>query len=454
MNEILLIAACLFGMVTIWDNARRHGWAFAWQAPLFVLALSVPIAINFPIRSVFLDNRMIMALFVGFMYLRQPPGALARLRPLPSDAALLLLLVSMIGSEVSNRSVTPFGVTFLFLQWLPPYLLGRLFVSESRDLRFVVGPIAAAAVIWSLLSVVEGVTRINLWGKLFGVTPAEVIVEIRLGMQRAHGSQSHPISWGLTLAMLLPVMIEAGRRAKQGDGPRWLSAAPWLMIPGLLACGSRAAQLTAGLVVIANLYFLHPRIRAVILWAGLTAGLGFLVFRAEAIQLVGSMTDDVNNPDYVIIRGERHEYSGTKHRDLLYLVYQDAIRDAGLLGYGNPQENVPIDPYVDTRFVSVDNHFLHCYLHSGLLGLLCFCLFVLTVLGNLLAVLIRGGSDAGLATLLTGCMAGMLIAFRTVWLDGNFAWFFLWLCGISATLANGALNPAGAASYHQPHDDR
>ena len=73
MNEILLIAACLFGMVTIWDNARRHGWAFAWQAPVFVLALSVPIAINFPIRSVFLDNRMIMALFVGFMYLRQPP---------------------------------------------------------------------------------------------------------------------------------------------------------------------------------------------------------------------------------------------------------------------------------------------------------------------------------------------------------------------------------------------
>lgn len=454
MNEILLIAACLIGIVIIWDNTRRFGFACAWQAPLLALALTVPIAINIPIRSVFLDIRMILALFVGLMLMRQPAGAFSHLRPVPSDALLVILLISMIGSEVSNRSVTPFGVAYLFLQFLPPYLLGRLFLKNSADLRWIMGPICAAAVVWSILSLVEGITRVNLWSKFAGIQAAEEIVEIRFGMKRAHGSQSHPISWGLTLSMLLPAMIEAGRQAKYGLASRWLIAAPWMMVPGLLACGSRAAQLIGVLVLIANIYHLHPRWRAGILWCGLAAGLGTFVFRDEVVDLVSSMVDDVKNPEYVVIRGERYEYSGTKHRDLLNIVYQDAINGAGYFGYGNPLENVPIDPYVDSRFISIDNHFLHYYLHYGLLGLVFFSFFFLAVFGNLLVVLMKGGPDVGLATTMLGCMIGMLVAFRTVWLDGNFAWFFIWLCGISATLANGALNPVAVASYHQPNADR
>ncbi|WP_020473928.1 O-antigen ligase family protein [Zavarzinella formosa] len=454
MNQIILIVACAIGMLVIFDQTRRYGFAHAWQGPVFILALSIPIAIYIPIRSVFLDNRMIMAMFVGFMFLRQSPERLARLRAVPSDLVLLMLFVSLIASEVSNRTVTPFGLVYVFLQWIPPYALGRVFITESRDLRHVMQPICVAAVAWSFLSVVEGVTRVNMWSKFAGVAMDYEISEVRFGMQRAYGSQAHPISWGLTLAMLLPVMIEAARLAKRGEGRRWWIAAPWLMIPGYVACGSRAVQLTVLLIVIANIYYLFPRMRAGILWLGLAMAVGFFAFRDDVINLMASTVDDVKNPEYIVIRGERHAYTGTKHRDLLFLVYEDAINEAGWLGYGNPLQNVPLDPYVDDRFISVDNHFLHCFLHNGLLGLAFFCLFFLAVLGNLVFVVIRGGPELGLATTSLGCTIGMLITFRTVWMDGNFAWFFMWLCGISATLVNATLNPAPITPYHQPHDER
>lgn len=451
MKEIILAAACLVGIVVVWDRARRYGLAVAWQRPMLVIALSIPIAVNFQIRSVYLDARMILALFIGFMFLTRPPHFLANLRPVAADFALLILIVSFISSEFANRTVTPFGFAQVLLQWLPPYALGRLFVTESRDLRHFMGPVCGAAVLWSFLSVVEGLTHVNLWQKIAGIQMDYDITEIRLGMKRAYGSQAHPISWGVTLALMLPVMIEAARLAKRGEGQKWWIAAPWLMIPGYLACGSRAVQMMAALIVVANLYYLFPRARAGILWAFLALTFAFFAFRAEVVELVSSTVDDIKNPEYIVINGEIHPYSGTTHRDLLFLVYKDAIVEAGLLGFGNPLQNVPLDPYVDARFISVDNHFLHCYLHNGVLGLVFFFAFFACVVANLIVVVVRGGADLGLALTLFGAFAGMFITFRTVWLDMNFGWFFIFMCGVAGTLANATLNRAAAGPYHQPH---
>ena len=120
-------------MLVIWDRARRHGLPFAWQAAMMAIALSIPVAINFQIRSISLDARMILAVFVAFLFLMRPPDFLAKRRPVPADYALLILIVVLISSEFSNRTVTPFGFAYVALIWVPPYLLGRLFVAESRD---------------------------------------------------------------------------------------------------------------------------------------------------------------------------------------------------------------------------------------------------------------------------------------------------------------------------------
>ncbi len=438
-------------MLVIWDRARRHGLPFAWQAAMMAIALSIPVAINFQIRSISLDARMILAVFVAFLFLMRPPDFLAKRRPVPADYALLILIVVLISSEFSNRTVTPFGFAYVALIWVPPYLLGRLFVAESRDLKHVMGPVCATAVLWSFLSVVEGVSHVNLWQTFGGVQMENDITEVRYGMKRAFGSQAHPISWGVTLALVLPLMIEAARLAKRGEGPKWLVAAPWLMIPGYIACGSRAVQLMALLIVVANLYFLFPRARPGILWVVLGLAVAFFAFRGDIVELVSASVEDLNHPEYIVIDGEIHVYTGTKHRDLLFLVYKDAMADAGLLGYGNPLQNIPLDPYVDARFISVDNHFLHIYLHNGALGLVFFCVFLTCVMGNLLAVIVRGGDEVGLALTIFGAMVGMVITFRTVWMDMNFGWFFMLLCGISGTLTNATLTRAAARPYHQPH---
>ncbi len=438
-------------MLVIWDRARRHGLAFAWQAAMMAIALSIPVAVNFQIRSIYLDARMILALFVAALYLTRPPTFMARRRPVAADYALLILAVSLISSEFSNRTVTPFGFVHVTLLWVPPYLLGRLFVAEARDLKYVMGPVCAAAVLWSFLSFVEGVTHVNLWQTFGGVQMESEIIEVRFGMKRAFGSQAHPISWGVTLALVLPLMIEAARLAKRGEGPTWWIAAPWLMIPGYVACGSRAVQLMAALIVFANVYYLFPRLRPGILWVLFGLAVAFFAFREDVVELVSASVEDVKTPEYIVIDGEYHVYTGTKHRDLLFLVYKDAMAEAGLLGYGNPLQNIPLDPYVDARFISVDNHFLHIYLHNGALGLVFFCVFLTCVMGNLLAVIVRGGDEVGLALTIFGAMVGMVITFRTVWMDMNFGWFFMLLCGISGTLTNATLNRAAAGPYHQPH---
>lgn len=449
MKEGILLLACSITILVIYDRWRRFGWDFAWQGPLICIVLSVPMALNLPVRAFYLDCRvLISAVILGF-FLFVPTDWIRQLRPLPSDFLLFMLMASFLATDIATRTAMPFGVLNTWGQWVLPYVLGRLLIRQASDIKHFMTPVNLALIAWSFLSFIEGMTHVNLWQKIAGIEMDYDITEVRFGMKRAHGSQAHPISWGLTFAMMFCLMLEASRLAGRGEGPSWWRWVPWLMIPGLISTGSRGVQMSALIIVLVNVYYLYPQLRALMIVGSISACLGFFVFRDEVVHLLTSSVEDVNNTEYLIIRGERHVYTGTKHRDLLNLVYYDAINDAGLFGFGNPLQDLPQEEIPDARFKSIDNHYLHIYLHNGWLGLSVFAVFIVFVVGNVLYVILHSESEASLAYLLLGMLIAMLIIFRTVWMDMNYGWFFMLFCGLTATLVNSTVTMERQKLYQQ-----
>jgi hypothetical protein len=138
----------------------------------------------------------------------------------------------------------------------------------------------------------------------------------------------------------------------------------------------------------------------------------------------------------VKINGEPHEYSGTKHRDLLFDVYAEAMEKAGWFGFGTRIKDMPVDPEMDKRFISIDNHYLMYYLQYGYLGLAAFGLFAASVLWNLLPPMLNGTGPTGrLAGGLFGAIGGCLIAMRSVWLAPDYSWGWLFCTGLTVCVA-------------------
>jgi hypothetical protein len=127
---------------------------------------------------------------------------------------------------------------------------------------------------------------------------------------------------------------------------------------------------------LARVFQAYPRYRSAILFLVAAGGIGFYIGREEIVGWLSQYAEEVKPGDsYVKINGVLHEYSGTKHRDLLDLVYEEAEEQTGWFGYGTMMSKMPRDPAMDRRFISIDNHYLMFRLQYGWMGLglfLCF----------------------------------------------------------------------------------
>jgi hypothetical protein len=111
---------------------------------------------------------------------------------------------------------------------------------------------------------------------------------------------------------------------------------------------------------------------------GVAAGVLFLLFREQVLDLLGAYAGESETvQDRVKIYGVEYDYTGTRHRDLLVLAYQDAIDRAGWLGYGTSMQDMPMDPRMDSRFLSIDFHYLIHFLKYGYLGIATFAAFAI-----------------------------------------------------------------------------
>jgi hypothetical protein len=145
-----------------------------------------------------------------------------------------------------------------------------------------------------------------------------------------------------------------------------------------------------------------------------------------------SFSGETSN-EVVSIDGVEYAYSGTKHRTLLYLVYREALQDAGWLGHGKwgfkTEHQLYIDPDLRRTFRSIDNHYVLMTLNWGIIG--CCTFLVIGIAGVSNAFRLAWTSDENYQVLLGGLggsLAAVLLMLLTVWFSSGFG--FVWLSSL------------------------
>jgi len=444
MVAILSWACSAIGFFLTLYLIRRKG-VMEGGRPVWVFALLViPVWFVSRFSSMTIDARTLCALALIIGFLMQPVAGRGVIRWYFSDLALAMVCASVAITQFVRDNTDPMMPVDKIAGLVLPYFVGRLFLRSPRDIETILPAFSVAITILGLYAFVEGLSRKNpieiFLGRpwLTGEDLLDNYDEVRWGLKRAYGPQKHPIYLGLTLAMVMPWAIEAAVRSWNKTGPWWWRLVPFPIILGIISTGSRAAQISVAVVLVATFFQVFRKWRWTIVLLGLLAGATFEAYRDDIIELMDTyISEKKEGVEYVIINGVKHPYTGTLHRDLLFLVFEEAIDKNDWLGYGaNTMDKIPTDPDMDSRFKSIDNHFLLWFLQYGYLGLTLFAIFAISIVCNLLPPLLYGrGAPGRLAGGLFGAMVGSLIAMRAVWFAPDYAWVFLFCGGLSTCLS-------------------
>lgn len=456
MVEALGWAAFVLGfvgtLVLMAERGYRDGMKIAW----FAATLAVPAWLTVSFRSVALDaiTGVTLATFVATL---TRPFAGTRTRWMVSDLLVGAFVLTCVVSDALNRSLIPGTVLELVRTWVLPYLLGRLFLSSWDEMRPVMPIVVALAAGLSVYGLFEAVTHINILAVVTGKKweLLETAEGFRWGLKRAQGITNHPIYFGLLLALTLPWMLMAARSATRHEAPRWWIAVPALMAAAAFVTVSRSAHLAILIVFAADLFFRRPNYRIPMVLIAVAGGLVFFVFREETLDLLGAYAGERDiGQERVKIYGVEYEYTGTRHRDLLYQAYDEAIEKAGWVGYGSSLQDMPLDPYMDSRFLSIDNHYLQYFLRYGILGTVAFAALAAAGAWNLgREALARDGPLSDLAAGLFGAFIAVVLLIRGVALSFDYGATWLFVAGLAASMRARRIMTAGDPILRQSHED-
>ncbi len=412
--------------------------------------LLLPSWFNPPFGVTRIDPRSTCALAFIICFLLQPYRRQER-QFFFSDLAICLLMASLMVSQFLNAEFAPMPLIEQVRAFGFPYIVGRLFLRSVRDIETALPSICIAISILSLLTIFEGVFAINPIDKLLGKTwiiDEWTETQMRWGLKRANGPQSHPIYLGLTIGLMMPWLIEAARSSWRGEGKYWWRFVPFLAVVAVVCTGSRASQITVFLVFAFDFFHIHERWRGLLIILALSAGGIFFVNREEIISFLSEYAGEKSSTDsFVIINGQVYDYTGTKHRDLLTIVYEEQYEQSGYFGYGMDKQRMPKDPNMDTRFESIDNHFLLFHLQYGLMGVIFFIMVASSFILNLLPVIWSGqGATGRLAAGILGAITGSLISMRGVWFSSDYGLIWLFSGGVSVCLAQLHRSPERATT--------
>jgi len=418
---------------------RRRGFLDGARPAWLVCLLIVPCWMLLPVAVMHVDARCMacFAILLGFLLL--PCQYTATMGLYFSDLFILLIVTGMTISQINVQSVAPMAPFDPIREIALPYFVGRLFLQTPRDIESILPVFCWCILILASMALFEAVLKQNVIEIVLERSwkGSEEIDSVRWGLKRAYGTQTHPIYFGLTFALLLPWAIEAAVQSYHHRGPRWWKFTPLFALIGVVSTGSRAAQVVSITVLGTTLFHAAPRLRPLFIFLIAFGGIGFYAARDEVVNLLQNYADESKEGDsFVMINGEQYEYSGTKHRDLLLVVYREAIENAGWLGYGTQMKQLPRDSDMDARFISIDNHYLMFFLQYGDLSLLFFALLAASVLWNLLGPFLRGTGPSGrIAAGLLGSIGGCLIAMRGVWFANDYSTVWLFCAGMTVPLA-------------------
>jgi hypothetical protein len=446
--------ACSAGvfLVTLYLIRTRgflQGGRPAWLAVL----LLAPVWFRASTASLVIDPRSACALAILVGLLLEPCDASRRSRWFLSDLAVLLLTLTVLVSQAVARDFALLSPLDQFRAFALPYVVGRLFLRNAGDIETILPSYCWIISILAAYSCFEAVSKINPIETILGRpwhTGESEYDAFRWGLRRAYALETHPIYLGLTFAMLLPFAIEAAICSFQKRGPYWWRFVPLIALAGVMSTVSRAAQLCTLIVLAVMFFHSFPRLRAPILILAAIGGVGFYAARDEVVAWLAQYAEEtrVGETEYVQISTREgmvwKEYTGTKHRDLLDIVYEEAAAESGWLGYGTALKKMPRDPDMDVRFKSIDNHYLLFRLQYGWAGLAAFAFLAICLLMNVLPIFLFGrGAEGRLAAGLFGALGGGLIAMRSVWFSSDYAWVWLFCGGLSVCVARMRREAAG-----------
>ncbi len=415
---VALVLACMSGGTT---HAIRTGW---------VCSLIVPSWVVYPVGALNLDLRMVAVIILI-------PIALIGgrwIRRLTLIDGLVLMLLGVAAASLQH-SDTFSASEFLAIigSLLLPYFFGRLLIGSLADLRALVPSACAGCMVLSLFSIFESTTKINpinLVAQRYGSLNSET--NNRMNLRRAEGPFGHPIYLGMSLALLFPWTLEAARLARKKRLHWMYLAAPMLCLLGVFGTVSRGPILVVAASAMASLFFAVPRLRIPVIAASAGAMLLALTAWPLVIEQLESFSGEKAKYK-VSIDGREFEYTGTRHRELLYAVYDKALIDAGLLGHGKwrakESHEALVEPHLRQSFQSIDNHYILLVLNWGKVGFIVFVTFGLFAIasGGLLALMVDQ-NDRLLIGGLTGSVAGVMVLLVSVWLANDYG--FYWLASI------------------------
>ncbi len=440
---LVLVAGAITG-------GAAHATRLAWVA-----AMLAPEWLSRNVGSLTIDMRLVTLLMLI-------PIALLGDR-LPKRLTLVDFLVaalSLVGILSLNKSglLVPSEVMAILATWIVPYLMGRVVISSISDMEKLIPYACGVCLFLATWSAVESVTHVNPINVIAARGGSRISEQnLRMGLRRAEGPLGHPIYFGMSLAMLFPWTIEAARRSINGQLPRFLVALPFVCAVGVFCTVSRGPLLVLVATLGCAVYFWRPELRLPLTVAAVVC-LG-LIMIAWPIVVDELQAFSGESPDHTVtINGVEYEYSGTKHRTLLYSVYEDAMIDAGMLGHGkwgaHIQHQKYIEPHLRRTFRSIDNHYVLLILNWGVAGLVAFLALGLTGVASGLHLALVGDADSRvLLGSLVASIALVMLMLLTVWFSSGFG--FAWLCGlgmISSCRENFALRRARNSILRVPSD--
>lgn len=340
--------------------------------------------------------------------------------------------------------------------WLIPYAAGRL-VSRSDGGTLHLARVAALVCIpLAITAVVESTAAVNLYEAVLGdigsVAKGKINEEDlsrkvknekifhRWGMKRAYGQTLQPIFFGMTLLLLFPWTVLAAWLAKQQRSPAWWRFSPYITFGAALCSASRGPLIG----FLATLYFMAffsmPKWRVNLATLAVVGVLAVFSTYELALDYVDAWADDPprKSTSNFEIAGQSVKYSGTIHRVLLFVVYQDAMTHAGWFGFGPSyatDETPEMMKYVDREhwemFRSIDNYYINLVLSYGYVGCTLFLAMGLCALTYLFRA--RSGytsSDPLVAALLFGVVPTVLILLMAETYSLSFGFFWLFTLGI------------------------
>ncbi len=377
------------------------------------------------------------------------PKATFPWRFMPCDWAVIFLLAVHLASDSWHTGIQLATPAFAYVEWLLPYLCGRLAFQHRDDLDWAWKTLCLVGLLLAFAAFFEAWFRVNLFEVICGLRPEDRSGRnaVRWGIRRAYGPTMHPLYFGVILCWFVGWWIYAAWRFFTDRSP-WiwlLGAAVGVLAP--IATGSRGPVLGVLIVVLGFVFCFCKKFRVPASISILVIGFLAVGFQDSLLSHFDEWSGEAKlgrNQAKVVFDNESLIVSSARSRLLLFEIYWKALMQAGFLGFGTDAVstfpvNVPLgrdEAEAIQRIWMVDNFYLLATLRFGYLGLSA----ILLVGGTSLWQLIRvrdsqsNSSLACLSAAVFGSVIGVLIMLWTVWMPGEIGFPLFWSFGLSSGL--------------------